>query len=47
MTQMEHIYLSWGLGGGEQALRYREDDYAVDTIGEDRHLRARGLEHSV
>ena len=35
MTQMEHVYLSWGLGGGEQTLRYGEDDYAggaVDTI---------------
>jgi hypothetical protein len=38
MTQMEHVYLSWGLGGGEQALRYGEDDYAggtVDSIEED------------
>ena len=38
MTQMEHVYLSWGLGGGEQALRYGEDDYAggtVETIEED------------
>ncbi len=38
MTQMEHVYLSWGLGGGEQALRYGEDDYpggTVDTIDDD------------
>ena len=38
MTQMEHVYLSWGLGGGELALRYGEDDYAggsLDTIEED------------
>lgn len=38
MTQMEHVYLSWGLRGGEQALRYGEDDYAggnVDTIEDD------------
>jgi hypothetical protein len=38
MTQMEHVYLSWGLGGGERALRYGEDDYAggtVDTIEDD------------
>ena len=38
MTQMEHVYLSWGLGGGEQALRYGEDDYAggiVDSIEDD------------
>jgi hypothetical protein len=38
MTQMEHVYLSWGLGGGERALRYGEDDYAggtVETIEDD------------
>ena len=38
MTQMEHVYISWGLGGGEFAMRYGEDDYAggsVDTIDED------------
>ena len=38
MTQMEHVYLSWGLGGGEQARRYGEDDYAggsVETIEDD------------
>lgn len=38
MTQMEHVYLSWGLGGGEQAFRYGEDDYAggsVETIEDD------------
>jgi hypothetical protein len=28
MTQMEHVYLSWGLGGGERTLRYGDDDYA-------------------
>src|SRR5690606_7064711 len=38
MTQMEHAYLSWGLGGGEEQLRYGDDDYAggsVATITED------------
>jgi len=38
MTQMENFYLSWGLGGGEQAYRYGEDDYAggsVATVHED------------
>ncbi|MGI9528091.1 MAG: DUF664 domain-containing protein [Acidimicrobiia bacterium] len=38
MTQMEHVYLSWGLGGGERTLRYGDDDYAggsVDSIDED------------
>lgn len=38
MTQMEHVYLSWGLGGGERTLRYGEDDYAggsLDTVDED------------
>lgn len=38
MTQMEHVYLSWGLGGGDQNLVYGDDDYAggsVDTIDVD------------
>ncbi len=38
MTQMEHVFLAWGLGGGERVMRYGEDDYAggsVDTIQED------------
>jgi hypothetical protein len=38
MTQMEHIYLSWGLGGGERHLVYGDDDYAggsVETVDED------------
>jgi hypothetical protein len=38
MTQMEHVYLSWGLGGGVQHLVYGDDDYAggsVDTIDTD------------
>lgn len=38
MTQMEHVYLAWGLGGGEQALVYGDDDYAggsVETVEED------------
>ena len=28
MTQMEHVFLAWGLGGGERVMRYGEDDYA-------------------
>ena len=28
MTQMEHVYLAWGLGGGERVPRYGDDDYA-------------------
>lgn len=38
MTQMEHVYLAWGLGGGERVLRYGDDDYAggsADTVTED------------
>jgi len=38
MTQMEHVYLSWGLGGGERVMVYGEDDYAggsVQTVDED------------
>lgn len=38
MTQMEHVYLSWGLGGGDRVMRYGDDDYAggsVDTVDDD------------
>lgn len=38
MTQMEHVWLTCGLGGGEPTLPYGEDDYAggsVDTIDQD------------
>lgn len=38
MTQMEHVYLTWGLGGGERILAYGEDDYAggsPETVDED------------
>jgi hypothetical protein len=32
MTQMEHVYLSWGLGGGERILVYGDDDYAGGSV---------------
>lgn len=38
MTQMEHVFLSWGLGGGERVMIYGDDDYAggsVETVDED------------
>jgi hypothetical protein len=38
MTQMEHVWISCGLGGGERVLRYGEDDYAggsADTVDDD------------
>lgn len=38
MTQMEHVYLSWGLSGGEQEMAYGDNDYAggsVATIEDD------------
>lgn len=38
MTQMEHVWLTCGLGGGEMTLRYGEDDYAggsADTVTDD------------
>ena len=38
MTQMEHVYLAWGLGGGERNMIYGDDDFAggsVETIEED------------
>ena len=40
MTQMEHVYVSWGLGGGQRVLVYGDDDYAggsVETVDEDLH----------
>lgn len=38
MTQMEHVYLAWGLGGGERVMVYGDDDYAggsVETVDTD------------
>lgn len=38
MTQMEHVYLAWGLGGGERIMVYGDDDFAggsVETVEED------------
>lgn len=38
MTQMEHVYLSAGLGGGEIEMRYGEDDYpggSAETVEAD------------
>jgi hypothetical protein len=49
MQQMEHGYLSWGLGGGEKSLAYGEDDYAggsVDTIDDDLRLYLAEVEKS-
>ena len=41
MQQMEHVYLSWGLGGGERVDTYGDDDYAggsVETVDDDLRL---------
>lgn len=38
MQQMEHVYLSWGLGGGDLVDAYGDDDYAGGspaTVDED------------
>ena len=38
MTQMEHVWLSWGLGGGARSMRYGDDDYAggsEETVEDD------------
>ena len=38
MTQMEHVWVSRGLGGGELVLVYGDDDYAggsVETVDDD------------
>ena len=32
MTQMEHVYLSWGLGGGERVMVYGDDDFAGGSV---------------
>ncbi|WP_454856791.1 mycothiol transferase [Promicromonospora soli] len=41
IQQMEHSYLSWGLGGGERVEAYGDDDYAggsADTVEDDLRL---------
>ena len=41
MTQMEHHYVTWGLGGGNHMMVYGEEDYAggsVSTVEEGLHL---------
>lgn len=41
MQQMEHVYLSWGLGGGDRVATYGDDDYAggsVETVDDDLRL---------
>ena len=41
MTQMEHVYLSWGLGGGERVMVYGDDDFeggSPDTFETDQAL---------
>lgn len=38
MTQMEHVYLAWGLGGGERHLVYGDNDFdagSAETYEED------------
>jgi hypothetical protein len=32
MTQMEHVFLSWGLAGGERQPVYGDEDFAGGTI---------------
>jgi hypothetical protein len=32
MSQMEHYYLAWGLGGGERLALYGDDDYAGGSV---------------
>jgi len=38
MTQMEHVYLSWGMCGGDREMVYGDDDYAggsAETVEDD------------
>lgn len=49
MTQEEHVFLAWGLSGGERVDHYGTDDYAggsVDTIDEDLALYFAEVERS-
>ncbi|MFP3914731.1 MAG: DUF664 domain-containing protein [Actinomycetota bacterium] len=49
MSQMEHVYLAWGLGGGERNLVYGDDDYAggsPQTIDEDLGMYLEEVERS-
>lgn len=49
MHEMEHVYLSWGLGGGDRVDTYGDDDYAggsVDTIDDDLRLYLAEIEKS-
>lgn len=32
MREMEHVYLVWGLGGGERVLLYGDDDYTGGSV---------------
>lgn len=32
MTQMEHVYVAWGIGGGDFDMVYGEDDYAGGSV---------------
>ena len=44
MQQMEHVYLSWGLGGGERRLVYGDDDYGGGSLATIDHDVGRWLE---
>lgn len=49
MTQMEHHYLAWGLGGGEHVMVYGDDDFAggsPETLEEDLTLYLEAIEKS-
>jgi hypothetical protein len=49
MQQMEHVYLAWGLGGGERVETYGDDDYAggsVETVDDDLRLYLAEIENA-
>lgn len=49
MRQMEHVYLAWGLGGGERVMVYGDDDYAggsIETIEDDLQMYLAEVEKS-
>lgn len=49
MREMEHVYLTWGLGGGERTMIYGDEDFgggSVETIEDDLGLYLAEVERS-
>ena len=49
LTQVEHHYLTWGLGGGEDTLAYGDDDFAggsAESFDDDVRLYLEEVDHA-